>query len=137
MSPTQGLPPPESYPQLLTELASVVARVLTENELADDRAAAIAATVVDHVTDLYGGQVIYVPKAARQKTHRRWQAMWEEFTGHNHAELARKYGMGVHAVYKALAVMRAESSKRVYGGQDLFSQLDQAHPGQAAASDGA
>lgn len=119
-TPTQGLPPPESYPQLLTELAEVVAAVLAENDLDADRCTAIAATVVDQVADLYGGQVIYVPKAARQKTHRRWQQMWDQFTGHNHADLARKFGMGVHGVYKALAVMRHEHARRAQG--DMFRE---------------
>lgn len=117
----QQLLPGDDCPQLLAELAEVISRALRDVDMPEDRAAAVAATAIDHVIDLFGGQVIYLPKAARSKTHRRWQDMWDKFTGHNHAQLAREFGMGVHNVYKVIATMRALNAKRVYGGQDLFS----------------
>jgi Mor family transcriptional regulator len=120
-APQQQLLPTDDFPQLLTELAEVIARTLRDVDLPEDRAAAVAATAIDHVIDLFGGQVIYLPKAARSKTHRRWQEIWDKFTGHNHAQLAKEFGMGVHNIYKVIATMRALNAKRLYGGQDLFS----------------
>ena len=98
-----------------------------------ERAEAVGLSAAEHVREHFGGQVVYVPKDAAFKTKQRWQVMWNEFTGHNHADLARKFGMGVHGVYRVLAIMRAEHRRRAQA--DMFEQAQPAS--QAEASDAA
>ena len=106
--------------EMLRELADIVTQQLLQSVLQADpeRAEAIGMSAAEHVREHFGGQVVYVPKDAAFKTKQRWQVMWNEFTGHNHPQLARKFGMGVHGVYRVLAIMRAEHRRRAQ--PDLF-----------------
>jgi Mor family transcriptional regulator len=40
--------------------------------------------------------------------HERDEAIWQEFTGNNHVELARKYGLTTIHVYRIIKRMRQE-----------------------------
>lgn len=102
----------DRYPALLTELAQLIGQKLGEIGIEPERAAAIGQTVAEHVRQHYGGQLVYITKGASFETRQRWQAMWRDFRGDNHAELARKYGMNIKQVYRVLALMAAEHRKR-------------------------
>lgn len=109
-----------AYPELLRDLAGIVKHELLQCglDIEAEQAEAVSLNVAETVREHFGGQVIYVPKGAAFKTKQRWEQMWTEFTGHNHADLARRYGMGVHGVYRVLAIMRAEHRRRAQ--PDLF-----------------
>lgn len=110
--------PDAAYPELLRDLAQLVAQAVQEAGIESARAAAIGETAAEHVRDAFGGQVVYVPKGAAFATRQRWERIWQDFTGHNHNELAAQYGMGVHGIYKVLAIMRAEHARRAQ--PDMF-----------------
>ncbi len=115
LRPTAG----DGYPELLRDMAGIVERQLLQGGLEAQLAAAIAMNVVEEVREQFGGQMIYMPKGELWQRRRVWQAMWEAFTGHNHDELGRKFGMNVVGVYRVLAIMRAEHRKRVQA--DMFA----------------
>lgn len=104
--------------EVLRDLARIVTRHLVACDLDAARAEAIAESTAEEVREHFGGQIVYIAKGTSLKTHQRWERMWADFTGHNHADLARKYGMGVHGVYRVLAIMRAEHRRRAQ--PDLF-----------------
>jgi Mor family transcriptional regulator len=107
------------YPQTLRDLADVVAQQLVDAQVLDEaRARQVGRTVADRVCEEWQGQIVTVPKAALFRVRKRWQEIYERFTGNNHAELAREYGMGVRQIYKVIAVMRAEYRARA--SADLF-----------------
>lgn len=108
----------QAYPEVMREIADVVARSLVEGGLQHERALALGEAAAEAVRERHGGTLMYLPKGHTMKTRRRWQALWDEFTGDNHAALAVKHGMNVKGVYKVLAVMRAEHRKRTQA--DLF-----------------
>lgn len=103
----------ERYPELLRDMADEIGRRLVEAEVPQERARAIAENVTEHIRELHGGQLVYVPKAQSMQVARRWLAIWDEFNGHNHVALARKYGMGYQSIYRIVAVMRERHRKRL------------------------
>jgi len=109
------------YPALLRELAEVVQGELERVDVPAERAAAIAETAAEHVRERFGGQPMYWPKGHTMRAKRRRAAMWADFNGKNHIELAQKYGMCVQQVYKALAQARIEHTGRTQG--DLFNGM--------------
>jgi Mor family transcriptional regulator len=124
MSSTNLKAPEDYYPEILRDLADRVARKLVETNVCQPaQASAIGRSLADDVSDAWQGQIIVVPKAAQYKARVRWNEMWEAFNGHNHAELGRRYGMGVKQVYRVLKHMSAYHRSR---GPDLFAQATQA-----------
>ncbi|MFG6462291.1 Mor transcription activator family protein [Roseateles sp. DXS20W] len=107
------------YPLVLRELAELVQGELIKVDVPAERAAAIAETAAEHVRERFGGQPVYWPKGHTMRAKRRRAAMWADFTGNNHIELAQKYGMCVQQVYKALAAARIEFLGKAQG--DLFN----------------
>jgi Mor family transcriptional regulator len=111
--------PEAYYPEFLSDLADRIARHLVEIRLCDEAAgAAIGRSLADEVCEDWHGQTVNVPKAALYKVHVRWNRIWEQFNGANHAELARTHGMGVKQIYKILKYMQTYHRTR---GQDLFA----------------
>ncbi len=49
-----------------------------------------------------GGRQVYIGIGAKERADRRNAAIRAEFTGNNHAELARRHGVCVQTVYKIL-----------------------------------
>ncbi|MDL2275817.1 hypothetical protein LJC22_06800 [Desulfosarcina sp. OttesenSCG-928-G10] len=62
----------------------------------DQVAVEVAKALSDHLSFVWGGQQVYIP----MDSDRRRSMMYEEFTGDNHAALARRYGVCVQTVYK-------------------------------------
>lgn len=68
-----------------------------------ERAASETATALaDYLCFSWGGHQPYIPKDSQRRAAR----LYREFTGSNHEELARKYGLSVSAVYKIIQRVR-------------------------------
>jgi len=103
----------DRYPELLRDLGNAVADSLTGAGVDPGLARAAAESAAELVRELYGGQLVYVPKGHSMQTRRRWQALWDEFDGSNQMALARKYGMSYQRVYRVLKIMQEQHRKRV------------------------
>ncbi|MCW5666511.1 MAG: DNA-binding protein [Piscinibacter sp.] len=103
------------YPELLADMARVAEKVLRDKGIDEARARSAAVDLAEHLRDYWGGQVLYVPKGGRLETRKRWAEVWDEFRGDNHAELARKHGLGLQQVYKIIEVMKREQFSRTQG----------------------
>ena len=55
---------------------------------------------------LWGGQVIYVPKGVLIQASKMHQKIFDDWTGRNHHEVAKKYGVSVQYVYRIVKRMR-------------------------------
>lgn len=129
----EGLEPPlledPDYPPLIRELAGLVELQLREVGIAPSIAAAISESAAEHVREHFGGVPNYWSKGSTMRQRRRRARMWAEFNGNNHAELARRYGVCLQQMYRALAIARAEHTSRVQPG--LFDK-----PAEDAAGGG-
>jgi Mor family transcriptional regulator len=51
----------------------------------------------------FGGELTYIPKGRVFRTSKLHRRIWEEFTGHNHTELARRHQVSVIHIYRIVA----------------------------------
>lgn len=76
-----------------------------------DAADQAAYDVLRRVLETCGGEYFYVPKDIRLAAHGRDIKVWQEFTGHNQRELARKFGVTVQYIYQIITRQREKEKK--------------------------
>lgn len=87
--------------ELLIDLADHVALTLIQScQLDQDAARQAAQAVAVHMADHWGGQSIYFPMGLARRISERDSRIRQEFTGSNHGDLARKYGVSLQWIYK-------------------------------------
>lgn len=100
-------------PELLTDLANQCAAVIHEQLNIDfAQAEEIGRETAERMSFIWGGQNLYIPKGLIYKVSKRDRQIFEEFTGNNHAALARKYGVSLQWIYKVLKAIRTEEISR-------------------------
>ena len=68
----------------------------------------------------WGGLNVYVPKSMSLFACEREKQIFNEFTGNNHAYLAKKYGLSLQWIYKIVKrVQKEEIAKRQF---DMFAR---------------
>jgi len=97
------------WPKAMTEFVQVLSAAAIRNGISKDKADAdqIARWVVLTLGVHFGGRQVYLPKGDVLYAALRDVKMWQEFTGHNHEQLAKKYNLSVVAVYKIIGQQRA------------------------------
>jgi len=104
-------------PELLIDLAQNIAHVLAELiELDQERGEHVGQEVANRMSAHWGGQLIYFPIGTAIKLSARDLAIWNDFTGQNHSDLARKYGVSLQWIYKIVKAMRQADLARRQGG---------------------
>lgn len=101
-------------PELLSDLIDTIVATLTARAAIDRQQATILAhSIAESMALQWGGQSIYFPKWMVRRLSERDQMIYDEFTGDNHAELARKYNMSVQWVYQIIkAAAKVESARQ-------------------------
>ena len=92
--------------ELLEELQGVVARQLVEMDTPPDAAAVVGSMVADYLSTYWAGQVVTFPKDALYKLTLKELEIYDQYTGRNKDELARKYGMTPRGMGKLIARIR-------------------------------
>ena len=110
----------ERVPDLVADLEDQTAACLISELNIDRRQAAnIAKKVARHITGNWGGQLIYIPKNLFGQLSERDRKLYEEFNGHNHAALSKKYNLTVQQVYRI--VKEVGMRERAKNQSDLFA----------------
>lgn len=86
------------------QVASMAQTLGVNSDIADQLGCAIA----DHLAQNWGGQNFTFPMDFHYKISRRDQQIYDDFDGHNHARLAKQYGMSVRGIYKVISRVRAK-----------------------------
>ena len=98
---------------LLVEIADHAAFVLqTEIGIDAERAEHAGYMIMRRLAEAVGGAGVYIPTADSIARHERDEAIWREYRGNNHAELARRYGVTTIHIYRLIKRMTAEESAR-------------------------
>jgi Mor family transcriptional regulator len=99
--------------ELLADVATHASEIAAAHGVKADIADLIGATVADHLAEHWGGQVISIPKDYHYKLSDLHLQIYTEFTGNNHMELVRKYGISLQWIYKLInRVHKREVNKR-------------------------
>lgn len=106
-------------PELLMDLGDQASELLVSQFGLDvDQANMAARLLVDRMRDHWGGQLLYFPKGSALDISERDSELWEAFTGSNHEDLARRFGLTVQAVYARIRIIRR--ALRKHQEPDLF-----------------
>ena len=89
--------------ELLAELQDVVARQLTDMDVAADAAALVAAFLVDYLSTYWAGQVVSLPQDAFYKLTLKELEVLTLFRGDNYDQLARQFNMTPRGMRKLIA----------------------------------
>lgn len=109
----------ERVPELVADLEDQTAACLMgELKLERSKAAAVAKKVARHITQNWGGQIIYIPKNLLGQISERDIQIYREFNGKNHAQLSRKYNLTVQQVYRIVKEIGIRERAKNQG--DLF-----------------
>lgn len=99
-------------PEFLADLFQYASDVSRQIGLNDDDADRLADRLVDRVADEWGGLPIYIGKGTYMKLSRRDLDIYREFNGHNHQELAHKYGITKVRVYAIIRRVKRELEEK-------------------------
>ena len=112
----------ERIPELVTDLqdhltAELIA-VAPAGLLTPQDAKLIGIKVARHVTNNWGGQLIYIPTNHIGKLLERDLQIWNDFNGFNQVELSHKYNLTVPHIYRILkevgTIMRAKTQGNLF-----------------------
>jgi hypothetical protein len=94
----------------------------------DSKTAEACAKALNHCLTLnFGGENIYVAKGLKQKIERRNRAIIAEFSGHNHSELAIKYGLSLQAIYAIIRRARGKSQTAIASNKPALAFVIEEH----------
>lgn len=88
--------------ELLLDVATHASHLAVELGFAKDVSDQLGSALADHLAEHWAGQIITIPRDYAFKLSERDLKIWEEFDGHNHSQLARKYDLSVNAIYRLL-----------------------------------
>jgi Mor family transcriptional regulator len=104
------------YPDELARMAECMFLVLRERVPGSpDELAMIVLEQAELIRAELGGRQFYLSKGIRYKVSQRDAEILAQFTGHNHAELARRHGVTERYVYDIVARRRHEQFMRRQG----------------------
>ena len=103
----------DRVPELVADLEDQMAACLLSS-LSIERKEALAR----HITDNWGGQLIYIPKNHLGKISDRDYKIYAAFNGKNHAALAKQFDLTVQQIYKI--IKEAGLAERAKNQGDLF-----------------
>lgn len=72
---------------------------LLESEMDEQQAARLAASIFTKIQHKRGGSEVFIPKLFSEE---RWQHIRDAFTGDNHAQVCRQYGISLRTLYRVL-----------------------------------
>lgn len=99
--------------ELLQDIADHAEAIMKEYGIEAAVAEQVGTAIADHLAEHWGGQLINFPKDYLFKLAERDLQIYNEFTGANHTELARRYQMTVRGIYKVIArVHKREVDRR-------------------------
>ena len=104
---------------MLNDIRRFTGELLTEAGVAVENSEQISNELMHRVAGHWGGQLLYVGHGHAFTATKRDQQIFREFTGHNHAELAQKFNLGVVYIYTIIKRMRKLEQDRVQ--PDMFA----------------
>lgn len=68
----------------------------------------ISQNTVEHLRKDYGGEHFYFPKGKDLDAILKHSAIYKEFTGNNHSELAKKFDVSITHIYRVIKIAHKE-----------------------------
>jgi Mor family transcriptional regulator len=104
--------PDRSYPELLTEIAEIIAESLADRGVEAKDAALMANEAAEKIRFRLGGLEYYIPKCQSMQLEIRDVEIMKRFDGQNHADICREYGISERRLRQILKCMYESGCKR-------------------------
>lgn len=108
-----------NWPKTFEDLAGVIHAELARQRLVEEDDELPAIIVALRICDTYQRGSWYVPRCETVATSVRNARIWQEFTGRNTAQLARRFGLTQRHIQNAVA---SERERRRHQQADLFDE---------------
>lgn len=109
-----------NYPEILQRLREIIITELESQEVDHSHATHYAHHICEVVRAEWGGTAVYIGKGLMYELSQRDQEIWSKFTGRNHHDLCREYGITMVWLYKIIKYQRQAMLKDKQG--DLFGE---------------
>jgi Mor family transcriptional regulator len=106
-------------PEYLASLITYTTCELVKNGIDKENAERIAHDVSKQMCEQWGGQIIYFPYWMRMELSARDRKIYEEFNGHNHADLCRRHEISLQSIYRIIKFVKEEETARRQAQLDL------------------
>lgn len=91
---------------LLGGLFEAAVFVLVGHGLSDKQSRTTAKVIIKKLSFVWANNTIHIPKGQRYKDLLRYQQIFNDFTGNNHAALGLKYKLSIQRIYTIVKQMR-------------------------------
>lgn len=102
---------PDQYPETLLDMADCIRQRLSLS-LPAAQAEPLTLDIMKDIHARFHGESVYFSKCRSMKLAKRNQAILAEFDGHNHRDLARRYGLTIAFIYQIIASAKKSTSPR-------------------------
>lgn len=96
----------QQWPKGMVELADIMESAFTKHGRAPQEACELAEIAIRAMAFLAGGRTFYLPSGRKLKTAIKHRRIFQEFTGSNVAELARKHELTEVQIYSIIKQQR-------------------------------
>ena len=100
---------PPDYPETFREFVTLMVPRLTQVLSDEVQASEVAFALVEDLRKAFSGSLIYFPKWSRNRLVKRNAAILRDCNGHNHNELAVKYGLSVQHIYEIISTEKKKA----------------------------
>ena len=100
--------PRHTYPEVLLDIANACNHTLQEHDIPDELATQISIEVADRISELWGGQNVYIPMGLFARLSDRDHKIYARFNGSNHRQLSRDFRIGLTRIYRIIKIMRKQ-----------------------------
>lgn len=98
----------DKYNELASTIFDAWVRLLVDKGLSEEEAEKLSEEAVDCILDTFSGENIYIPRNISARAAARNRKIYDEFTGYNHDELARKYQITRQRLYGIIRQVRGQ-----------------------------
>ena len=112
------------FPEVLDDIFHAVKACIKktiDKEISPAAIDYIAENVAQQICQHWGGMSVYIPKGLQFQTNNRNIEIFNKFTGNNHIELAREYGLSVQQIYSIIKIIHEAEKKRTQ--PDIFDEI--------------
>lgn len=107
--------------EFLMELHAHLVAGLKKHGIKADAAEEMADNIIDDVRAAFGGEPLYIPKGVSMDAVLKHHKIYADFTGRNHHDLVRKYGVSLQWVYRVVNTVGRQLRRR--NQPDLFAGI--------------
>jgi Mor family transcriptional regulator len=104
---------PERYAEFVLQLFLYNEEKLVKAGIDKSKAEEIATDICDELRNQFGGEHIYFSSGRKTNAIMKHHCIYKEFTGRNHVELGKRFGVSTNHVYRVIKLATQKELDRL------------------------